>query len=83
MTITKSIFSEMASDDQRSAWDAIDSLYPGTEGDYDFGSKILTITLYAPVATVTDIETDLKAAKVEWTSYTVKEYGGFFTITVQ
>ena len=83
MTITKSTFSEMASDDQRSAWDAIDSLYPDAEGDYDFGTKILTITFYAPLATVDDIVIDLKAAKVEWTSYTVKEYGGWFTITVQ
>jgi hypothetical protein len=83
MTITKITFNEMASDDQRSAWDAIDSLYPGTEGDYDFGTKILTITFYAPLATVADVEIDLKAAKVEWTSYTVKEYGSWFVITVQ
>lgn len=81
MTITRNTFNEMT-EDQKSTWDAIDSLYRGAEGDYNFETKVLTVKVYAPLACVTDIEIDLRNAKVAWLSYTISERANWFTIIV-
>lgn len=81
MTITRNTFNEMT-EDQKSTWDAIDSLYRGAQGDYNFETKVLTVSVFAPLATATDIEIDLKDAKVDWQSYTISERAGMFTIIV-
>lgn len=81
MTITRNTFNEMT-EDQKSTWNAIDSLYRGAEGDYNFETKVLTIKVYAPLACVTDFEIDLRNAKVDWMSYTISERADWYTIIV-